>query len=647
MRRLSRILSGTVLVGVVVTAIPGPARVSAQAALPAEVADNGYADIILYNAKVVSMDDSGVNENPGHVYEAIAVKRNVIMALGASDRIRAMAGPKTRVIDAAGRFIMPGIIESHAHIYGNRRIAQQLGLKAPDTGVAIVIRVAKDFETTRALIAKRVGEEVAKLQPGDWVHATLAPNPKEGITSNAVWAWVTADVIASKDLMDKVAPNNPVLVQAGPRGNLNSKGFDAAEALVPHFKEFVRQSIGDAYVENIDKGFVGVAAMESLTWDVWYRKAPTSVAAEIVRRDLEMAAAHGVTTFSSRVPHPRILDSFVWLGREGQLPVRFAALMEVHRRPTDPNATRQFYKMTGNLTGLGDDHLWIHGVASEFWDSLYPFACLGPDFVGDPKIKRREQCPQPGELWYDTLHNALSAGWRLAGIHGVGSHGVRLFIQMVESVMKETGMTVQDVRKLGLTIEHAEVLGTRPDVMQGLAKYGIIVSACPCFMNSKAEYVKDYGSEAESFIVPVRSLAEGGIKVVGQNHSYHQIGFLWKRFMDREVKGSTVNAKEAVDRVTVLKMWTTWPAEYVRKQDRLGTLEVGKFADILVLDRDLLTIPVADITKVRPQMTLLDGQVKYLSSEFAASAGMAPVGYQFPKDYEPWGEMNEFMEADQ
>ena len=118
-------------------------------------------------------------------------------------------------------------------------------------------------------------------------------------------------------------------------------------------------------------------------------------------------------------------------------------LYEVRRLANDPNITRQFYKMTGNVTGLGNDWMWIHGVASERWDTSFPEMCLGPDVEAPPNIKRREVCPSPGPLWWDVLQNALESGWRLAGIHGEGSQAARLFVQMIELAMKNTGMTVR------------------------------------------------------------------------------------------------------------------------------------------------------------------------------------------------------------
>ena len=101
-----------------------------------------------------------------------------------------------------------------------------------------------------------------------------------------------------------------------------------------------------------------------IQWNVWYRSQPTAMLAEMVRRDWEMAAAHGETAFGSRVYNPRTMDAVTYLNREAQAPVRFMILIETHRKPGLPELIRQLYTMTGDLTGLGNDMMWMGGVAS-------------------------------------------------------------------------------------------------------------------------------------------------------------------------------------------------------------------------------------------------------------------------------------------
>ncbi|MBI4443511.1 MAG: amidohydrolase family protein [Acidobacteria bacterium] len=609
----------------------------AQVTVPPEVEQHGFADLVIVNGKIVSMDDRGLNNNVGNVYQAMAVKEGRIIAAGTDARIRTLANSKTKVFDLQGMTVIPGIIETHAHLFGGGQIGTQLGLKAPDRGINITVQAAKDVESTRMRIENGIKDALTKVNPGDWVVVGVTPNAAEGASSQRVLAWIVAEDLEPRRRLDTIATENPVLVRHSTRGNVNSKALDLIEQYLPAYRQFIGQSLGKEYSDAPEKGLVGSQEMGAIQWNVWYRTQPVSLIAEMFRRDLEMASSHGVTTFSSRVPDPTVMDGFMWLARENQMPIRFGALYEIHRRPNDPQVTRQIYRMTGNLTGMGNDWLWLHGVASERWDTDFPQTCLGKDVEAPPAIKKREVCPSKGDLWWDTLQNALESGWRLAGIHGEGSDGVRRFIQMVELAMSNTGMTTEDIRKMRLTVEHAPAIGKLPDVIEGLKKYGIFVSIATSYMSALPAFVEDYGPKVEPFLTPVRSLLESGVKTVGQNHSYRNIGNYWSRFVTRKIGDKVYGADEAIERVPLLKMWTTWAGDYIMKEQDLGTLEVGKLADFVVLDKDFFTIPVAEWDNIRPQMTVIGGDVRFLDTGYAQKLGMQPVGYQFPPNYKPWG----------
>ena len=609
--------------------------VQAQNILPPKVARYGTPDQIVVNGKIVSMDDPGLNTNPGRFYQAMALKGNRIMALGSNQKIRSLADRNTKVLDVGGLTVIPGIIDTHAHLFGDERIAAELGIRSPDKGISLQVEAGRDMETTRMIVENALRNAVTQVQAGDWVAMRVAANPAEGVQSSRVAAWVSRGELAPKVRLNQVAPENLVIVRGGTRATMNSAAWELASDLLPGFVDYETQEVPD--VEDApERGIVAVGAMTAITWNIWYQNQPRSLLTEMIRRHWEMAAAHGVTAFGSRVHHPRILDVVTQLNREGRAPIRFMILLETHRRPADPEAIRQLYRMTGNFTGVGDDMMWFGGVASELWDSSFPQVCLGPDVPASPSIKIREKCPQPGEMYWDTLQNALEEGWRLAGIHGVGSHGVRLYIQMIEMAMNNSGMTVEDIRRLRLTTEHAEALGTPPDVMAKLKEYGIIVSAKPPRLRRESVYLEDYGPAVEPFLQPVKTWLDQGINVVGQFEGYEGIGTNFNIFITREVNGRTVLPEEKLDRVTVLKRWTNWASRYLLKEKKIGTLEVGKLADLVVLDKDFFTVSTEQIPKIIPQMTLVGGEIRYLGSELASKLGMEPVGYEFAEGHQPW-----------
>ena len=179
-------------------------------------------------------------------------------------------------------------------------------------------------------------------------------------------------------------------------------------------------------------------------------------------------------------------------------------------------------------------------------------------------------------------------------------------------------------------------LGTPPDVMAKLKEYGIIVSANPPRLRRESVYLEDYGPAVEPFLQPVKTWLDQGINVVGQFEGYEGIGTNFNIFITREVNGRTVLPEEKLDRVTVLKMWTKWASRYLLKEKEIGTLEVGKLADLVVLDKDFFTVPTEQIPKIIPQMTLVGGEIRYLGSELASKLGMEPVGYEFAEGHQPW-----------
>jgi len=608
----------------------------AQTPLPPEVARHGYADTIVINAKIISVDDAGLNNNPGRIYEAMAVKGTRIMALGTTERIRLLADSNTKVLDLTGQTIIPGVVESHVHIFGDPAFAAQMGLRMP--GISVRVEAARDIEGTRLKVENAIKDSLTKVQPGEWIRVGITPNRQERVDNSRVFSWVTLGDFEPRERLDRLAPNNPVIIQVASRATVNSAAWNLMEKYFPDLNDYYESTLPDV-PNSGGKGVIGVEGQVALQWEIWWEKAPLSLLADMMRRTLDKAAAHGITTFSSRLTHPKLMDTYALLNREGVMPIRYAVLLEGHRRPRDQKTVRQAYQMTGNLTDVGNDYFWINGVASELWDSSFPQGCLGADVPAPPAIKRREMCPEPGMLYYDTLRNALAAGWRLAGIHGVASDGVRRYIQMIESVQKEKGWSDADIREMRLTVEHAEALGKKPDVIEGLKKYGIIVSVHPPRLFRTRDYVEDYGEAVLPFMEPVKTWLNAGIKVVGQMERYTNVGYVWTILMTRDIgEGMKVLPEEALDRETVLKMWTRWAAEYVRKEKDLGSLEVGKLADFVVLDKDYLTVPIAEIPTIRPQMTVVGGQIRFLDAGFATRLGMPPVGYQFPEGYRPWGE---------
>ncbi len=605
----------------------GTSGVLAQ--LDPDVAKSGYADTIFINGKVVSMDDQSTSTQVGTTYQGIAVKGEKIMKLGTTEEIQSVAGPDTQVFDLKGKTLIPGIIEPHSHMYGRAvQMLDRLGFKYPPEGVYLTQATAdpNDLEKTQGIIRDAIQEAVTQVDPGDWIVLNLGRHPEEAPQQLRLWQMTRR--LTNRKTMDLWSPENPVLMRPGLRGNVNSKALEVLEDFFPGYADSIHETMhGDVIGENIPEiGWVGSQEMSVITWELFLEKLPLNTLAQAIKIISEEAATKGISTFSSRIQFPKIMSGYATLAALGQMPIRLSAHYEIHRMPTDPQQTRQIYRRTGVLQGIGDDYLWIDGVASERWDSLYPESCTGPDTVAPPHIKAREVCPQPGELPWDTLENAAKAGWRLAGVHMCGSESARSFFKMIDRARAINGWTMQDVRDMRMTGEHCNLIGQQPDIIQSLKDYGIILSCGPDIVGESPAWVKDYGEQIEPFIIPFKTWIESGVKVVGQHYgSTPPFNKLWQA-VTRQFDGVVWQPQERIHRVQALKMWTSWASEYILKEDKLGTLEVGKLADLVIMDRDYFTVPVDDLLKIRTPMTMVGGKVIQIQQALADEFGIAPVG---------------------
>ena len=615
----------------------------ALAQVAPEVASFGYADTIFVNGKIVSMDDISNSADVGNVYQAIAVKGERIMKLGTTSEVEPLAGPDTQVLDLKGRLLIPGIIEPHTHLYGRvTGYLDRLGFKYPPDGVYMASTNAeRSLEETQSNIRDALKEAVEEADPGEWVVLSVRPHP-DAPTELRVWSWTRR--LSDKQTIDLWGGNeNPVLLRPGSRGWVNSKALEVLNEFMPGYSDSIQETMHGVDIgEDIPTiGWVGSQEMSVITWELFLEQLPPATLAQGLKILSEEFASLGVTTFSSRIQFPKIMSGYSALVSLGQMPIRFSAHYEIHRMPTDPQQTRQIYRRTGVLQGIGDDYFWIDGVASERWDSNYPESCMGDDVPAPPHIKSREVCPKPGDLPWDTLENAMKSGWRLAGVHICGSESARAFMRMVDRAREANGWTMQQVRDMRMTGEHCDVIGQQPDILEGLKNYGIILSCGADYIRYAPDFIADYGPAVEPFILPFKTYIESGVKLVGQHYGGGALrrggegsvggGFQppfyqhWQ-LVTRRYDGKVWQPEERIDRVHAMKMFTSWAAEYVTKPDKLGTLETGKLADMVVLDRDYFTIPVEDILKVRPLMTMVGGKLIVLQQGLATDFGIDPVG---------------------
>ena len=212
------------------------------AQLAPEVAAYGYADTLFVNGNVVSMDDTSTSTEVGNVYQGLAVKGTQIVKLGTNQEVRALAGPDTTVFDLKGRTMIPGIIESHRHIYGGAvRELERLGFKYPPDGVKMVsMQADRDLEKTQAIMRDTIQAAVQEVNPGDWVVLRIQGHP-EAPREAGLWGFTRR--LTNRQTLDLWTPENPILVSPGLRGNVNSRALEVLNEFLPGYSASIQETM--------------------------------------------------------------------------------------------------------------------------------------------------------------------------------------------------------------------------------------------------------------------------------------------------------------------------------------------------------------------------------------------------------------------
>lgn len=583
-----------------------------------------YADMVVYNGKVMTMDDRSIQPDPGTIAQAMAIRNGKILAVGTNDQILLYAGPKTRRIDVHGRTVIPGIIDSHIHIHN---YATAFYMEKHPEAVESVARQftlqGKTYAELKRGIEVILKENMANAKPGQWAYISL-PNGGSSGTGLGVKFLQTEQVTGPE--LDKLSPNNPVLIMSHPAYMTNEAG---------------RRSIGEIYhadpddVIAVDKNGFGdlTEYSRSLIVDSYF-KDKTGLLADVVRGELERNAALGITTYSSHITGLRFMDAFMKLIRDHNMPIRFgwSDYFGFEGNP-DPAS---FYLRLGDMAGWGTDYFWQTGVGLSNIDSGPPMFCSTME--GPPAVKQREWCRnKPGTAFEQGIYSLIVAHERLAVGHAYADRGVDYIFQTIQRAMKNNpSITLDYIRSRHFSSDHCGFY-PRPDQIPIMKKYGWMMSCSGAIVERSAPWLKSYGMNYGKWISPVRSLIQAGVRTVFENEASWRAGedrpitylssamFLLTR---KDEEGQVIAPKEAIDRVTLMKMMTCWPSDFVLKPKELGTLEAGKWADFEVLNKDYFTVPLEEIAHVYPIMTVVGGKPIFIRSGFAAEQGTPPVGPQ-------------------
>ncbi len=609
-------------------------------------------DMVLYNGKIITVDDHGFSSQLGTVAEAMHIKDGKVLHLGANAQIRSMAGPDTRVIDLKGRTVIPGFILTHEHPWDWTAVTPAILKKnIPDDQIMIRVMDGTPEENVKAFPGA-LAQAVKEAKPGQWIYFIFTLGKKyEYVTAGnggygrlGMDPTVTFDVLdgkrITKEQLDGAAPNNPVVLRdVFVSVELNQKAIEESRKVFPQpdVNPFAQNDRGTVGSVSDTGGFPFRTPMRWIFQDVMMKdRYPQLV--EIMRLGLEWWAGYGLTTFASNAYAPSNLRVFGDLDQKGQMPIR--SMWTWNWRPDYLYVDPFMMADLATRAGRGSDSLWMGGAIISIGSACttaepLPGSLLAKNPTLNVEARRRSCAYAPGSLNARLLYDYIKAGGRFVNMHTSGDRDIDNIMNIIVQASKAAGMTEEQIRAKRHGFDHS-VMWPRPDQVPILKRLGIIASGDSFEITQASPAIFNiYGEKVASWVVPKKRLVEGGIYNTFEIDrglpitdmtifSEGVTPMITRKGWDGKVYG----ADQAVDRQTALKIATIWGAYYVLRENVLGSLEPGKWADFAVLDRDYLTIPAEDIANIRVLMTVVGGKVIHLAPSLAREIGMQPAGAQ-------------------
>ena len=322
-------------------------------------------------------------------------------------------------------------------------------------------------------------------------------------------------------------------------------------------------------------------------------------------------ASYGITTWSSNLRSIKILAAYQLLDQRGEIGIRYAYTPGV-------GTPAQVVPEMHGVAGYGSDYLWFAGASMRGVDASYPGILTTIEPPAIPKEIKDREILNVG--YTDFIEGAVASGLRWAGTHTAGDKALDLTLDAIEKGSARGGFSLEQIKAKGHAIDHC-TMSPRPDQIPRLQKLNIIMSCSPKYIEESPRVLRDYGEKYLEWVAPVKSLLDANVKTVLEldDNEVFKVGTVFHHLdvlINREVEGKVYNGRERIDRVRALKMATIWAAEYVQRQDRLGSLERGKLGDLLVLSNDYLTVPEREIRNIKPLLTVVGGKIVYQAKDF-------------------------------
>mgnify|MGYP001818316430 CR=1 FL=1 len=559
---------------------------------PAPPSEADAADLILTNARVYTLDwgepgpdgtlapDAPRSDSGWHPdAEAVATKDGEIVFVGDTADALKFRGETTRIIDLAGATVIPGLVDSHAHVF-------ELGAKLD----AVDLTDVATEEEAVALVAER-----AKSVPaGEWI---LGAGWDEG-------AW--ANRFPDKVLLSEAVPDHPVFLDSlhGFAAWANQAALDAggitADSDVPVGGEMRLGGDGKPNGLFLNRATTMLDAI-----------VPPPAQDTLIKQlliGLEQMAADGYVAVHNAGLDSRAMSILEQLEEEDRLPIRVYAMLSLR----DADLIRKWIEKGPDTD---NDSMLVTRAVKAYYDGA--LGSRGARLLYDYEDQPGHRGISGDGYGFDQALNAeaMKAGFQIA-IHAIGDAGNREALDILEGVFREDPSTGNNRHR----IEHAQVM--HPDDIPRLGQLGIIASMEPPHaMEDKAWAESRLGPERILGAYAWRSLRESGADITfnadnpGSDHSifYGLHSAITRQDKNMQPEGGWYPEQRLSSDESV-RAYTSWSAYASFREDATGIIDVGRWADLTIMDIDpfiLADESPSDILKGRILMTIVNGNVVY------------------------------------
>ncbi len=521
-----------------------------------------YPELVVVNAKVVTADDRF------SIRQAVAIRDGKGLAVGTTDQIRALAGATTRVVDAGGRTVLPGLIDSHIHF-----------LRA---GFRWKWEVRADEAQSLSDIFEGIKARAQQVPPGTWVL----------VLGGWHWSQVRERRMPMRAELDRIAPNHPVHVQAlYDVAQMNTAAIKASgiTGSTPAPQGAVLEKDAQGNFTGVIRGFAGMRFAET--------KFPQPTLEEkieglrLVMRDFNAAGLTGVIEGVGGGVTDDDYQALFEVWRRRQMTLRVG--MHFHANDHD-HAQRWIRHLPA---GFGDDMLRLNGLGEivmwPLWDGATPATF---DITQQTKAE------------FQRIVEAAAARKVTLQLHATIESSMNNILDVLEEVHRK-----RPLNDLRLALIHGEQ--TTPRIIDRMKRMGMGILMQDRQLLNSDRMKQVWGARADD-IPAVKTVLQSGLPLAGGTDatiaaSFRPFMSLWWFISGKNWRGDVVRPTQKLTREEALRVYTRNGAWFTFEEDKKGAIIPGFLGDLIILDKDYLSVPEDEIRFLRPVMTVVGGKVVY------------------------------------